>query len=134
MSEQENTRLVQQAYDGFKTGNIQALLDTLSKEVEWQLPDIENVPFSGTRRGREQVGEFFAEVDKQQEVLEFELKEFIAQNDKVVVLGHYSWRVKSTGRKLAANWVHIFTVRGGNIARFQEFTDTAAAAAAYRKS
>ena len=43
---------VRKAYEDFKTGNIQALLGALSEDVEWQLPDIENVAFSGTRRGR----------------------------------------------------------------------------------
>src|SRR5437870_11077445 len=133
MSEQDNTSLVQQAYENFKTGNIQALLSMCSGDIEWQLPEIENVPFVGKRQSREQVGQFFASVGAEQEVLEFEPKEFIAHGDKVVALGHYAWRVKSTGRRFDGDWAHVFTVRGGRVVRFQEYTDTAAAAAAYRK-
>ena len=47
MSEQENIAVVQQAYNNFKTGNIQALLALLSDDVEWELPEVENVPFTG---------------------------------------------------------------------------------------
>jgi hypothetical protein len=134
MSEQENTRVAQQAYEHFKAGNIQALLDLLSDDVEWQLPEIENVPFSGARRGREQVGQFFASVNEEQEALQFEPREVIAQGDTVVALGHYLWRVQSTGRTFESDWAHAFTVREGRIVRFREYVDTAAAAAAYRRS
>ena len=51
MSEQENTAVVQQAYNNFKTGNIQALLELLPDNVTWQLPEIEGVPFAGKRTG-----------------------------------------------------------------------------------
>jgi uncharacterized protein len=40
--------------------------------------------------------------------------------------------VKKTGRRIASDWCHVFTVRDGKVAAFREFTDTAQAAAAYR--
>jgi uncharacterized protein len=96
VSEQENAKVVEQVYGRFKSGDIQSLLNLLSDDVEWELPNIENVPFAGKRHGREQVGEFFKALADTQEVQHFEPKEFIAQGDKVVALGHYHWRVKST--------------------------------------
>jgi uncharacterized protein len=134
MSEQENIRLVQQVYDHFKTGNIQALLGLLSDNVDWELPEIENVPFAGKRMGREKVTDFFATVAKNQDFLEFEVRDFIAQGDKVVALGHYEWHVKPTGRRFEADFAHVFTAREGKIVAFHEYTDTAAAANAYRKA
>ena len=131
MSEPENTATVKQAYDNFKTGNIQALLDQMSDDVTWQLPEIEGVALAGKRTG---VGEFFATVARDQEVREFEPREFIAQGDKVVSLGNYRWRVKDTGREFKSDFVHIFTIRDGKIVRFREHLDTAAAAAAYQKA
>jgi ketosteroid isomerase-like protein len=38
MSERENTQLVQQAYRDFQNGDIPALLDALSEDVEWVAP------------------------------------------------------------------------------------------------
>ncbi len=131
MSQQENTRLVQQCYENFKTGDIQSLLNLLSDDITWELPEIENVPFSGRRQGREQVGQFFTTVAETQNVLQFEPQEFIAEGDKVVSLGSYRWLVKSTEREFTSKWVHVFTVRDGKIVAFLEYTDTAAAAAAY---
>jgi ketosteroid isomerase-like protein len=133
MSEQ-NVAIVQQAYNNFKTGNIQGLLDLLSEDVRWQLPEVEGVPLAGKRTGRDEVGEFFATVASDQEVLEFEPLESVAQGDKVVSLGHYKWRVKATGREFESDFVHVFTIRNGKIVTFREHFDSAVVAAAYQKA
>src|SRR5256886_13765382 len=134
MSEQENTAIAQQGYNNYKTGNIEALLDQLSADVTWQLPEIKGVPLGGMRTGRDGVADFFATVARDQEVLEFEPREFVAQGDKVVSLGNYKWRVKDTGREFKSDFVHIFTIRDGKVVGFREHLDTAAAAAAYKKA
>jgi uncharacterized protein len=134
MSEQDNTKLIQQVYANFESGDIQSLLGSLSEDIQWQLPDIENVPFAGNRQGREAVGQFFASLAEAQDVLEFAPKDFIASENKVVVLGQYQWRVKATGQEYGGDWAHVFTVRDGKIVGFHEYTDTAAAANAYQKA
>jgi uncharacterized protein len=134
VGERENTQLVHQAYQHFKNADIQSVLGLLSEDVEWTLFEIEGVPFSGTRRGSERVGEFFSEVFDTEEVLHFEPRELVAQGEKVVALGHYAWRVKSTGREYETDFVHVFSVRDGKVARYQEFMDTAVVGAAYRGS
>ena len=134
MSEQENTAIVQQAYNNFKTGNIQGILDLCSDDIEWRFPETENVPFAGTRTKRAGVGEFFALVGANQEPLRFEPREIVAQGDKVVSLGYYQWRIKDTGRELECDFAHVFTIRDGQIVAFQEYTDTAAVAAAYQRA
>jgi uncharacterized protein len=134
MSEQDKTAIVQQAYNNFKTGNIQGLLDQMSDDVTWQLPEIEGVPLAGKRTGRDGVSDFFATLARDQDVIEFEPREFVAQGDKVISLGHYKWRVKASDREYASDFVHVFTVRDGKIAGFREHFDTAVVAAAYQKA
>ena len=133
MSEQENVRVVEQAYSNFKSGDIAALLDLMADDVEWELPAVTDVPFAGRRQGRAAVGEFFAAVGASQDVRAFEPREYIAQNDKVVSLGRYDWHVKGTGRDFGSEFVHVFTIRDGKIVDFHEYFDTATAAAAYRR-
>jgi ketosteroid isomerase-like protein len=133
MNEQENTAIAQQAYHNFKTGNITGLLDLCAEDISRELPEIEGVPLAGKRTGRDSVQEFFATVARDQEVLEFEPREFVAQGDKVVSLGHYRWRVKDTGREFASDFVHVFTVRNGKIGAFREHFDSAVVANAYQK-
>ena len=127
----ENRQLVEKAYANFKAGDIPTLLQSMSEDITWQLPEIENVPFSGKRQGRGAVGEFFSTLASLQDARSFEEREFIAQGDKVVVLGHYVWQVKANERIFESDFAHVLTVRGGQIAAFQEYMDSAAVAKAY---
>ena len=133
MSEQDNIRTVQGAYSAFQKGDIQGLLGMLTDDVEWITPgppDI--VPTAGTRRGPDGVAQFFSTLSETDDVEVFEPQEFIAQGDKVVALIKCRTRVKSTGRAVDDELVHIFTVRDGKIKRFREYFDTAAAVEALR--
>lgn len=132
MSEQETVEVVRRAYENFKSGDIGALMGQMSEDVDWRLPRIEGVPFSGERKGREKVSEFFTTLADSQDSVSFEPREFVAQGDKVVALGTYNWRVKNTGREYGGDWAHVFTVRGGRIEGFHEFMDSAQAEAAFR--
>lgn len=134
MNEQENTKVVQQAYQYFKSGNIEGVLSLMSSDVDWRLPEVENMPHSGTRKGIEQVTEFFAILGEVQDARLFDPKEYIAQGERVAALGRYIWDVKPTGREYASDFVHIFTVRDGKIAAFDEYFDTTPATAAYQKA
>lgn len=134
MSEQENIRLVQQAYSNFKGGDIESLLGLLSDDIQWQLPDVENVPYSGRRSGRREVEQFFASLAEAQDALEFDPQEFVAQGEKVVATGQYRWRARETGRNFGGDWAHVFTIENGKITRFHEYTDTAALASAFQKA
>jgi len=88
MDPQDNIRVVKQTYDNFKTGNIPAVLSLVADKVEWQVPDIEGVPLSGKRKGREEVADFFRELAEEEDVISFEPQDFIAQGDKVVAFGN----------------------------------------------
>jgi uncharacterized protein len=132
MSEQDNSEVVRKAYENFKTGDIESLLNQMSEDIDWRLPDIAGVPFAGARRGRGGVAEFFSTLADAQDVVGFEPREFVAQGDKVVALGNYQWRVKKNGREYGGDWAHVFTVRDGKIVGFHEYMDTAPAEAAFK--
>jgi uncharacterized protein len=131
MNEQENTRLVQKAYQSIQSGDISSLVTVMAPDILWEMPKIDNVPFSGTWRGHEQVKKFFSLVFEVQEVVEFEPKEFIAQGDKVVVLGRFLMRVKATGRDSRSDWAHVWTVNAGKVVHMQEYVDSAAVGKAH---
>ena len=133
MHEHQQLGIVQQAYSHFKHGDIQSLLSLVSGDIEWELPEIENVPFSGKRRGKSEVQEFFSTLAASQDAVQFIPMEFITQGDKVVVLGHEEWKTKEGGHQFKTDWVHVFTIRNGRITCFKEYMDTAAIAAAHKK-
>jgi ketosteroid isomerase-like protein len=134
MNEQENTRLVQEAYQKIRVGDIQSFLNSLAADVQWQLPEMENVPFAGKWQGRDEVRRFFDKVFDVQEVVAFTPEEFVAQGDKVVVLGRFSMRIKATGGNFASDWAHIWTIKGDKVVRFYEYVDTSIVSRAYAKA
>lgn len=126
--------IAQAAYAKFGSGDIAGLLTLLSDDVHWQTPDIEGAEFSGKRRGRQAVGEFFATLVSEEEITSFEPLEFLEDEDKVVVLGTSASTVRETGKSYHTEWVHIFTIIDGKIVSFVEFFDNAAATRAFEKS
>jgi ketosteroid isomerase-like protein len=50
----------------------------------------------------------------------------MAEGDKVVALGSYSWRVRSTKQKYKSDFAHVWTFSNGKVIAFQEYFDTAA--------
>lgn len=131
MNEMRNVQIVQQIYAAFGKREVQTLLTFLSDEIDWQLLGPPKIAHAGPHRGRDQVRRFFATVAETLEITQFEPREFIAQSDKVVALGYYAGRVKSTGRQYASEWAHVFTLREGKVIKFREYADTANLAAAY---
>jgi len=129
MSEQDNLRLVQEGYGDFSRGDIQTLLGKFADDIEWVIPG--SNPLSGTYKGRNRVGDFFKRLSDLTEISAFEPREFIAQGDKVVVLGRETGQVKSTGRTFQSDWAMAFTLRDGKVVRFQEYADTANLEAAF---
>jgi uncharacterized protein len=97
MSEPTNTDVVQQGYEALGRGDIPAILDLLTDDVEWihQGPSV--IPFAGTRHGHEGVAQYFSLLDENLEFEQFEPREFVAQGDTVVVVGFERSVSKATG-------------------------------------
>jgi ketosteroid isomerase-like protein len=132
MNEQANINLLRQAYDAYGRGDIPSLLGMVAQDVDWELPEVEGIPFTGKRHGVDQVADFFRILAECQEPREFKPDRFIAQDDQVVVLGHGTFAVKATGAEFSGDWCHIFRVADGKIASFKEYDDTHQAAQAYQ--
>ena len=122
-----NTEIVKKAYQCFGSGDIEGLLNCFSDDIAWETPKVDNAAYSGARRGKEAVGEFFEMLAESETFTKFEPTEFIAEGDKVVVLGSSEANVNATGKTFSTEWVHVMTVRDGKVTGFKEFFDTAAA-------
>src|SRR5438132_1299947 len=132
MSAPTNTERVQQMYAAFGRGDIQTILDALAPEATWTVQGPSWLPFFGARRGRQQVAQFFQTIVEKMDFLEFAPREFIAEGDRVVVLGRERMTAKPTGRSIEGEWVHVFTFRAGQVVDFREYCNTAAFAEAFQ--
>jgi ketosteroid isomerase-like protein len=134
MSTGSNVALIQQAYAAFGSGDLQKLLGMLAPDIVWEFPASKVIPWAGTFTGPGEVAQFFAALMEHSEAEVFGPLHFVSSEDRVVVLGRERFRVKSTSLTWACEWAHAFTLRDGKIARFREYTDTSAMAAALDKS
>jgi uncharacterized protein len=132
MNEQANLDVVREAYEAFGRGDITGLLGLLHDEVSWVTPGPEDLPTAGIRTGHESVQEFFTALAALGDVLRFEPKEFVPHGDKVIVIGDDTTRVRVTGKSVEARWVHIFELRDGKVASFEERGDVSALVAELR--
>ena len=132
MNEQQNLEIIRRGYEAFARGDLDALLSLFADNIEWVSPGPSDLPTAGTRRGRQQVADFFRILNELFEFQRFEPKTFIAQDDRVVVLGEDTARIKATGKVLDSAWAHAFSLRDGKVASFHEYIDTAAIVAELR--
>ena len=131
MSDNTNAEVVQQSYAAFGQGDIPSVVRLLTDDVEWTLQGPSVIPWAGTHQGHEGVTEFFSLIGETLEFEQFEPREYVAQGDTVVVLGHERSLVKPTGRRFEQEWAHFYTLRDGKIATGLFIEDTAAQVEAF---
>ncbi len=127
MNEQENTKVAEQMYETFNSGDVEGFLNLFSEDASWDSPELENIPLETTFRGRDKLAEFLTGLVEYEEFLKIEPQEFIAQNDRVVILGELHVRSKITGKEYKTGFAHIVRVQGGEVKSFLEYFDNAAA-------
>jgi ketosteroid isomerase-like protein len=130
--EEENQWIVEQVYAAFGRGDLPHIATAMAEDVEWSFPQPAGIPWGGERRGHRGVADFLDTMTATLVVEQFTPLEFLARDDRVVVLGRERMRIRATGLAYEADWVHVWTVRGGKITRFREYTDTAAIVEALR--
>lgn len=131
MNEQENTKVAKQLYETFNSGDAEGFLNLFSEDASWNSPEIENVPLETNVTGRDNIGKFIAGIDEYEEFLKIEPHEFMAQGDKVVILGELHVRSKITGKEYESGFAHIIKVKDGKVVSFLEYFDNASAGKAH---
>jgi ketosteroid isomerase-like protein len=133
MNEEANAETVRRCYELLRNGDISGFMAYLSEDVAFSVPEIENSPYGGIWHGRQQLERFFEIRELAEDITDYEAREFIAQGDRVVVLGRSTATVRATGRHYSTEWVHVHTVKDNLITNSVEFFDTAAALRAFQK-
>jgi steroid delta-isomerase-like uncharacterized protein len=127
-----NIAHIQSMYDAFGRGDVAAIIAGVTSDIDWQTVGRQkDFPTLGARKGAAQVQEFFQLVAEHEDFSDFTPREFYAAEDKVFVLGSYNLKLKKTGKPIASEWVHVFTLKNGKVTRFREHTDTAQFAEAF---
>ncbi|MHC8285570.1 nuclear transport factor 2 family protein [Pseudomonas sp. XS1P51] len=128
MSIQENIQVVKDFFAAMGGGDRQGLLALCAEDFEWIIPG-EDWPLAGTHRGHAGLADVLQKASAELET-SMEPPEFVAQGDRVMVVGFATGKVKATNRTFEDYFVFAITVRNGKLTNIREYVDTQALARA----
>ena len=123
--------LVKKLYGAFGKKDIDTIIDHLAGQLVWRFDAPSLIPYAGEHDTPEKVREGFSAPGKVPRDYALRTDEFIAQDDKVIMVGGYGATVTATGKSFDLPLVHVWTIQNGKVKRFVNFTDTAKVAEAY---
>ena len=129
MSTQENVQGVKDFFAAMGRGDKQALSALSAEDIEWIIPG-EDWPLAGTHRGRAGMADLLQKASEMMETSFPEPPEYVAEGDRVMVIGFARGRIKATNRTWEDHWVFAITVRNGKLTNIREYLDTQALARA----
>ena len=130
MSTEQNVQTVKDFFAAIGRGDKDGLLALVAEDIEWIIPG-EGWPLAGTHRGHAGLADVLQKASKTMET-STEPREFVAQGDRVLVVGFATGRIKATNRTFEDYWVFAITVRSGKLTNVREYIDTQALARASR--
>jgi ketosteroid isomerase-like protein len=129
MSTQENVQTVKDFFAAMGGGDKQDLLALAAEDIEWIIPG-EDWPLAGTHRGHAGLADVLQKASEEVETSFPEPPEFVAQGDRVLVVGVATGKIKATNKPFKDDWVFDITVRDGKVTNIREYIDTQALARA----
>jgi ketosteroid isomerase-like protein len=128
MSIEKNIQTVKDFFAAIGRGDREALLALVAEDIEWIIPG-EDWPLAGTRHGHAGLADLLETASKSIET-STEPREFVAQGDRVLVVGFARGKVKATNKPFKDDWIFAITVRDGKLTSIREYVDTQALARA----
>ena len=125
MSEQAGIVVVKKFYDSFVQGDIDAVVSTLSDNLDWR--ESENFllgdrnPYLSPAAVVEGV---FNRIAREFQDYQAGPTELIDAGDVVVAVGRSKGIMASTGKPFDAHYMHVVRVANGKIVSFQQLIDT----------
>jgi ketosteroid isomerase-like protein len=128
MSIEKNIQTVKDFFAAIGRGERAALLALVAEDIEWIIPG-EHWPLAGTYHGHAGLADLLETASRSIET-STEPREFVAQGDRVLVVGFARGRIKATNKTFEDDWIFAITVRNGKLTKIREYVDTQALARA----
>jgi uncharacterized protein len=128
MNTEKNVRTVKDFFAAIGRGDREGLLALVAEDIEWIIPG-EDWPLAGTHRGHAGLEDLLQTASKSIET-STEPREFVAQGDRVLVVGFAKGKIKATNKTFEDDWIFAITVRDGRLTSIREYIDTQALARA----
>ena len=79
-----NTEIVKSMYEAFGRGDIGAILNSVSDNIDWTVPGPSAIPYAGHYRGRQEVAGFFQKLADTTEFDPFQIEQYLELADQRV--------------------------------------------------
>lgn len=122
---QQDVDVVRRFFQLFNDGRLAEIEALLAEDFEWIYHGPPALPWAGTYRGVDGFRRFFTIVRPLISVEVCDPYDFLDAGDRVVVLGLSRTRVRHNDARYQAQWMNVFTIRDGLIARYLDLYDTA---------
>ena len=129
MSIEKNVQVVKDFFAAISSGDKQRVLPLVAEDIEWIVPG-EDWLMAGTHSGHAGLADVLKKASEGIEMTYPKPPEFVAQGDRVLVIGVATGKIKATNKAFEDEWVFDITVRDGKLTRIQEYIDTQALARA----
>jgi hypothetical protein len=131
----ENVAKLKDAYRQWhetKGASVKVWLDLMADDVKVRSlgAGAPAVPFTSKINSKEQFKGYFEGLLGDWEMINYKTGHFIAEGERVAMLGSTAWRNRKTRREVDTPKADFWTFRDGKVVEFYEFYDTAALAAA----
>lgn len=131
--EARNTAILQEAYRLWaetKGGSVDHWLSIMADELKFgslAMGRVSAVEFTRQRHSRDGVESYLRDLTSDWEMISYDRDHFVAQGDRVVMIGSTSWRYKANNRVVDTPKVDVWRFdAGGKAVEFFEYYDTAA--------
>ncbi|TAZ38764.1 nuclear transport factor 2 family protein [Rhizobium ruizarguesonis] len=128
MSIEKNIQTVKDFFAAIGSSDSEALLGLVAEDIEWIIPG-KDWPLAGTHRGHAGLAKLLETASKSIET-STQPREFVAQGDRVLVVGFAKGKIKATNKTFEDDWIFAITVRDGRLTNIREYVDTQALARA----
>jgi len=129
MSTEGNVQVVKDFFAAMGSYNKQDLLALVAEDIEWIIPG-EGWPLAGTHRGHAELAAVLKKASEEVETQYPKPPEFVAQGDRVMVVGVATGKIRATNKPFKDEWVFDITIRDGKVTKIREYIDTQALARA----
>jgi ketosteroid isomerase-like protein len=128
MNIENNVQTVKDFFAAMGRGDKHGLLALSAEDIEWIIPG-KDWPLAGTHRGHAGLTTLLQKASETVET-STEPSEYVAQGDRVLVVGVAKGKIKATNKTFDDDWIFAITVRNGKVANIREYIDTQALARA----
>jgi ketosteroid isomerase-like protein len=125
-NQEQNLSIVRTIYDAVGRGDVAAILDRVTDDVDWSAEAAGHAaPWDGSRAGKTGIASFLSDLATSIEITEFTPHSFAVGDNNVHLLVRSTFRSIATGRQASMTVHHYWRLRDAKVEYFRGSEQTA---------